>query len=101
MPVAPFDQQENSRRHAVAAPVNQCATASANNEEPLVSPGMAIARIAFRLSGLQHHLGRLRSAITQNDTKAFAEAKLLVLHQTRPNRVERYLLFLSASSAAC
>jgi aspartyl-tRNA synthetase len=46
----------------------------------LIGTMMAIVGTAFRASGVDHHFGRLRSAITQRYPKAVAKSQFLALH---------------------
>jgi hypothetical protein len=42
---------------------------------------MRAAPTAFGISGLYHHLCRLRALVAEHDVEAFAEAKGFALHQ--------------------
>jgi len=76
-----LDEKQRSRGETIAAPVDDSDSRTSNHQEPLIGAAMAVLAAAFRFSRRQHHLGRLRSAISQNDVEALAEPKSFMLHR--------------------
>src|SRR5204862_5993770 len=48
--------------------------------QPLIGAAMAIVRIAFGVTGRDHHLGGLRAPVARHDAESLAEAQLLQSH---------------------
>src|SRR5207237_8225274 len=78
--LAARDEDQAAGDELVAMALDNGVTATGDNEQPLIRAAMAIARIAFRISGRDHHLGSLRSPIAPNHAKRFFETQSLEFH---------------------
>src|SRR5207237_3187463 len=65
--VAPLDDHQAAPLQAVVLAVYQRIGGPGKHEQPLVGPTMAIGRIAFGVAWRDHHLSRLRAAISERD----------------------------------
>jgi hypothetical protein len=68
-------------RQFVAMFINARDAAARYDEEPSIGTAVLVVRVAFRIAGSEHHLGRFRALAADADAKSFSEFQSQALYQ--------------------